>query len=87
MPIFNDDHFLAACITVNTISNIVGTFLWGYLAHKHGNIMTVSIVVSITLLGGIVGFFSRNHITIIIFMIIFGVGDRGMETIAGPALV
>lgn len=87
MPIFNDDHFLVVCITINTISNILGTFLWGYLAHKFGNITTVSIVVSLTLVGGIIGFFSKNHIIIIIFIIFFGIGDRGMETIAGPALV
>jgi hypothetical protein len=39
------------------------------------------------LIGGILGFFSKNKVAIIIFIIFFGVGDRGMETIAGPALV
>jgi MFS family permease len=87
MPIFNDDRFLAVCITINTVANILGTFLWGYLAHKVGTITTVAIVVSFTLLGGIIGFFSRSHFAIILFIIVFGVGDRGMETIAGPALV
>lgn len=87
MPIFNDDYFLAACITFNTIANILGTFLWGFLAHKLGNIKTVSVVGVCTLIGGILGFFSKNKVAIIIFIIFFGVGDRGMETIAGPALV
>lgn len=87
MSIFNDDRFLASCIIVNTIANILGTFLWGFLAHKIGNITTVAIVVSFTLFGGILGFFSHNHIVLVFFMFAFGIGDRGMETLAGPTLV
>lgn len=75
------------CLTINTVANILGTFLWGYLAHHFGNITTISIIVSCTLLGGIIGFFSQNSFAIIVFIIIFGVGDRGMETVSGPALV
>jgi MFS family permease len=78
MPIFNDDRFLAACIVTNTVANIFGTFIWGFLAHKIGNITTVGIVGAITLIGGILGIFSKNHIIVLIFMFVFGVGDRGM---------
>ncbi len=78
MPIYNDDHFLAFCIIVNTVSNIFGTFLWGFIAHKIGNIMAVGIVGSFALIGGILGFFSYNKMVILLFMFVFGVGDRGM---------
>lgn len=87
MPIYNDDHFLALCIIVNTFSNILGTFIWGFIAHKIGNIKTVALVGTFALIGGILGFFSYNKIVILLFMFIFGIGDRGMETIAGPVLV
>jgi hypothetical protein len=53
MPVFNDDHFLATCIVINTVSSILGTFLWGYLADKIGNITTIG---RFTLLGGFLGF-------------------------------
>jgi MFS family permease len=58
MPVFNNDHFLATCIVINTVSSILGTFLWGYLADKIGNITTIGIVAGFTLLGGFLGFFS-----------------------------
>lgn len=87
MPIFNDDRFLAICIVINTIANILGTFLWGFLAHKLGNITTVGIVVSFTLIGGILGFFTQTKPILVFYILIFGIGDRGMETVAGPALV
>ncbi len=77
MPIFNDDYFLAACITVNTIYyQYIGHFSKGFLAHKLGNIKTVSLVGACTLIGGILGFFSKNKVAIIVFIIFFGVDDR-----------
>lgn len=83
----NDDHLLAYCLTINSIANIFGTFLWGFLADKYGVLKTITVIGSFSLLGGILGFFSNNFIVLIIFMIIFGLGDRGMETVAGPALI
>jgi len=87
LPMLNDDHLLAYCLTINSIANIFGTFLWGFLADKYGVLKTITVIGSFSLLGGILGFFSNNFIVLIIFMIIFGLGDRGMETVAGPALI
>ncbi len=87
MPIFNDDHFLAFCLNINIIANVLGTFIWGYIAHRFGNIRTIYLISFITLLGGILGFYSEKYGVIIMFIFIFGLGDKGMETIAGPALV
>lgn len=46
------------CVTINSIANILGTFIWGYLGHKLGVIKTITVVVVFGLLGGILGFFS-----------------------------
>lgn len=87
LPIYNDDHFLAVCIIICTVSNIVGTFLWGYLAQKFGNITTMIFIVTVSLISGILGFFSKTSLILIIYIVFIGLADRGMETVTGPALV
>jgi MFS family permease len=67
--------------------NITGAFLWGITSEKKGINNTLLLLVILSFVGGIVGFFSNNRIIIIIFTILFGLMDRGMETIVGPALV
>ena len=66
--------------------NMVGAFIWGCTADKKGIKNTLVILVSLSFVGGLLGFFSINRIVIIIFIITFGLVDRGMETIVGPAL-
>jgi MFS family permease len=74
-------------IVINTTCNILGTFLWGFLAQKFGNITTISIVVGFGFVSGIFGFFSQHYFALVVFVILVGLSDRGMETIIGPALV
>jgi fluoride ion exporter CrcB/FEX len=71
----------------NTITNIVGTFVWGYFGESKGVLKTLLVVVSAGLVAGILGFGSTNSTILLIFMLLIGLCDRGMETIAGPALI
>ena len=87
LPIFNDDHFLASMIVINTVCNILGTFLWGFLAQKFGNIMTIGMVAGFGFISGLFGFFSEHSFALVVFISLVGLADRGMETIIGPALV
>jgi len=74
-------------VVVNTVCNILGTFLWGFLAQKFGNITTIGLVAGLGFLSGVFGIFSSHSFALVIFIILVGLADRGMETIIGPALV
>lgn len=88
MPYYNDDHLLGCCLVLNTITTISGTFLWGYLGDRIGTSKTMLILLVISFLAALMGVGTNGGVsTMIAFMAFVGLADRGMETIAGPALV
>lgn len=87
MPIVNNDHYLGYCLIANTAANIIGTLLWGWIGDLKGINMSMIFVCLANLLAASIGFFSKDAIMLMVFMIFMGFADRGMETIAGPGLV
>lgn len=66
--------------------NITGAFIWGMTAEKKGISNTLMFLVILSFVGGIIGFFTYDRAAILVFTVIFGLMDRGMEAIVGPAL-
>jgi MFS family permease len=54
----NDDHFLGYCLVANTVTAIIGTFIWGYLGDKFGIAKTMVYLITVDLLIKLIGIFS-----------------------------
>jgi len=87
MPIINDDHYLAYCSVILTISAIIGAPFWGYVGDKKGFKTTLIIVVSIDLGIKIFGLFCQKKWNLIILYFFLGFNDKGILTIIGPGLI
>jgi MFS family permease len=83
----NDDHFLGYCLVANTVTALIGTFLWGWLGDKFGFGKSMLWVVVIDFVFKIIGIFSNSKPALLTLMILLVFTSRGMSTIAGPGLV
>lgn len=59
MPIINDDHFLAMCSIVLTVSAVFGAPFWGHFGDKKGFKFTLFLVLAFDLTTKIVGLFCQ----------------------------
>jgi len=59
MPIINDDHYLAYCSVLVTVSAIIGAPFWGAMGDKKGFKTTLLIVVVCDLVSKIIGLFCQ----------------------------
>jgi MFS family permease len=87
MPIINDDHYLAYCSVVVTVSAIVGAPFWGAIADKIGFKNTLLIVVICDIVSKIIGLFCQQKWNLIIMYFMLGFNDKGIITIIGPGLI
>jgi MFS-type transporter involved in bile tolerance (Atg22 family) len=83
----NDDHFLGYCLITNTVTALIGTFLWGCLGDrlKIGRTMFYLIIVDLVI--KIFGIFSTTKATLFMLMLFVGFTSRGMSTVSGPGLI
>jgi MFS-type transporter involved in bile tolerance (Atg22 family) len=87
LPIINDDHFLGYCLIANTITAILGTFIWGFFGDKFKFAKTMLILVCVDCAIKIFGIFSNTKETLFILMLLLGFTSRGMQTISGAGLI
>ena len=59
MPIINDDHFLAWCSVLITLSAIFGGPFWGKVGDRYGFRFTLMLIISIDICCKILGLFCR----------------------------
>lgn len=83
----NDDHFLGYCLVVNTITAIVGTFVWGWLGDKLYNGKTMFYAILVDLVIKLFGIFSSTKPTLMMLMFFLGFTSRALATISGPGLI
>lgn len=84
----NDDHFLGYCLVANTVTAILGTFVWGWLGDRRGFGKTMLYIVATDLCVKIVGIVSyKSKPMLFTLMLLLGLTSRGMSTVAGPGLV
>jgi MFS family permease len=83
----NDDHFLGYCLVANTVTALIGTFVWGWLGDRLGFGKSMLWIVVIDLVFKIIGIFSNSKPALFTLMLLLGFTSRGMQTIAGPGLV
>lgn len=83
----NDDHFLGYALVATTVTSIVGTFIWGFVAHQRGLAFTMLVLVGVDTAVKVFGLFADDKPTLFILMFMIGLTSRGMMTIAGPGLI
>ncbi len=83
----NDDHFLGYCLIANTITALIGSFIWGCFGDKFKFVKTMIILVAVDTVIKIFGIFSDSKTTLFILMLMLGFTSRGMTTISGPGLI
>ena len=83
----NDDHFLGYALVAHTVSAILGTFVWGFVADKKGIAKTMLILAIVDTIIKFFGLFAGDKPTLFILMFSIGLTSRGMMTIAGPGLI
>lgn len=83
----NDDHFLGYCLVANTITALIGTFIWGCLGDKLLVGKTMLAIVIVDSIIKLFGIFSTTKPTLMILMFFLGFTSRGMSTVAGPGLI
>jgi DHA1 family multidrug resistance protein-like MFS transporter len=87
MPIINDDHFLASCAIVVTLSAIIGAPFWGYMGDSIGFKKTLLIILISDILCKIFGIFCSEKWNIIMLYSMLSFNDKGILTIIGPGLI
>lgn len=87
MPIINDDHFLAFCSVVLTVSAIFGAPFWGYIGDKKGFKTTLLIVLLVDIAVKIFGLFCQQKWNLMMLYFMLGFNDKGILTIIGPGLI
>jgi MFS family permease len=78
MPIINNDHFLSYCLIVNTITNILGTFFWGWLGDSQGIYFSILIVVISNIIVSCFCLLATSNASLLLFAFFLGLTDRGM---------
>ncbi len=87
MPIINDDHFLAFCSVVLTVSAVFGAPFWGYVGDAKGFKFTLLLIILIDILAKIVGLFCQRKWNLMALYFMLGFNDKGVLTIIGPGLI
>lgn len=87
MPLINDDHYLAYCSVVLTISAIIGAPLWGAIGDRYGFKLTLVLIIGIDLACKIGGWFCRSKWNLMLMYFLLGFNDKGILTIIGPGLI
>ena len=87
MPILNDDHFLATCAVVVTISSMISAWFWGIIGDLKGFKNTLLILIIVDIVGKTFGLFCRDKWNVIILYFIVSFIDKGITTIIGPGLI
>lgn len=87
LPIINDDHFLAFCSVLLTISAIFGAPFWGYVGDTKGFKYTLISVLIVDLISKIIGLFCQKKWNLMILYFLMGFNDKGILTIIGPGLI
>jgi MFS family permease len=87
MPIINDDHFLAFCSVVLTVSAIFGAPLWGYIGDKQGFKKTLLLVLVVDSIAKVLGLFCQQKWNLLLLFFVLGFNDKGILTIIGPGLI
>jgi len=86
LPIINDDHFLAFCSILVTISAVGGAF-WGKIADRHGFKKTLVIIISFDIICKILGVFCTKKWNLALLYFMLGFNDKGILTLVGPGLI
>lgn len=87
MPYINDDHFLAFCSILITISAVGGTF-WGKIADIYGFRLTMMVIIVVDIICKLFGIFlnpQKWNLGLLYFML--GFNDKGVLTLIGPGLI
>jgi MFS family permease len=87
LPIINDDHFLAFCSVLLTVSAIIGAPFWGYVGDKKGFKFTLLTVLIFDFAVKIFGLFCQQKWNLMILYFTLGFNDKGILTIVGPGLI
>lgn len=87
MPIINDDHYLATCAIVVTLSAIIGAPFWGHFGDSHGFKKTLVTIVAVDIICKLLGLFCSQKWNIIILYFCLSFNDKGILTIIGPGLI
>lgn len=87
MPLINDDHFLAFCQILLTLSAIIGAPFWGFIGDRIGFKTTLLIVICIDLICKIIGLFCVQKWSLMMLYFMLGFNDKGILTIVGPGLI
>lgn len=87
MPIINDDHFLAMCSIILTVSAVFGAPFWGHFGDKKGFKFTLLLVLAFDLTTKILGLFCQDKWNLIVLFFALGFNDKGILTIIGPGLI
>lgn len=87
MPILNDDHFLAFCSVILTVSAIFGAPFWGYIGDKKGFKTTLLLVLMVDCVVKILGVFCQRKWNLVMLYFMLGFNDKGILTIIGPGLI
>ena len=86
MPIINDDHFLAFCSILVTISSVGGTF-WGKIADHYGFKLTLIMIIALDIVCKILGIFCTQKWNLAFLYFMLGFNDKGVLTLIGPGLI
>jgi hypothetical protein len=87
MPIVNDDHYLATCAIIVTVSAIVAAPFWGYVGDLKGFKTTLLIIILADVAAKVVGIFCTEKWNIVILYFLLSFNDKGILTIIGPGLI
>ena len=87
MPIINDDHYLAFCSVVLTISAICGGPFWGHIGDKMGFKKTLLVVLLVDISCKVLGLFCTEKYNLFLLYFFLGFNDKGILTIIGPGLI
>lgn len=87
MPIVNDDHYLATCAIVVTLSAIVAAPFWGLVGDHKGFKKTLLIIILADVASKIIGIFCSEKWNIVVLYFLLSFNDKGILTIIGPGLI
>ena len=87
MPIINDDHYLAACAIIVTISAFFAAPFWGYLGDKFHLKQTLLLLSISDLFFKSLGIFCQQKWNLIVLYFLLSFHDKGFVTIISPGLI
>jgi MFS family permease len=87
MPIINDDHFLAFCSILITISAIIAGPFWGKVGDHYGFKLTLIIIIALDICCKIFGLFCNQRWSLAFLYFMLGFNDKGVLTLMGPGLI